>query len=55
MGDLLFSESFPYMEGSLETNMEILDEALDVVPNDARYVAGHGRFVPVGLGITPGF
>ena len=43
MGDLLFSESFPYLQGSLKTYMEILDEALDVFPDDAVYVAGHGR------------
>jgi len=43
MGDLLFSESFPYLEGSLGKYMEILDEVLDVLPDDAVYVAGHGR------------
>jgi glyoxylase-like metal-dependent hydrolase (beta-lactamase superfamily II) len=51
MGDLLFSESFPYLEGSLETYMEILDETLDVFPDDIVYVAGHGReYTPIELG-----
>ncbi len=43
MGDLLFSESFPYMGGSLERYMEILEEALNVFPHDSIFIAGHGR------------
>jgi glyoxylase-like metal-dependent hydrolase (beta-lactamase superfamily II) len=43
MGDLLFSESFPYLEGNLEMYMGILAEALEAFPRNARFIAGHGR------------
>lgn len=43
MGDLLFSESFPYLEGSLGKYVGILGDATEVFPASTIFVAGHGR------------
>ncbi len=43
MGDLLFSGSFPLFFGDLDKYREILEKAIDIFPDHATFVAGHGR------------
>jgi glyoxylase-like metal-dependent hydrolase (beta-lactamase superfamily II) len=42
MGDLLLSESVPAVE-DIAGYLTFLDDALDVFPEDATYISGHGR------------
>lgn len=43
MGDLLLSRSFPAVGRNVVKYLEILDTAIDVFPEDAMFVSGHGK------------
>ncbi|MCP4727019.1 MAG: hypothetical protein GY863_18410 [bacterium] len=47
LGDLLFSESFPYIDvnngASLDTYIKNIKSILDTYPDDVRIIAGHGK------------
>jgi glyoxylase-like metal-dependent hydrolase (beta-lactamase superfamily II) len=43
MGDLLLSQSFPAVSRNVPGYMEILDKVIDVFPEDAIFISGHGK------------
>jgi len=43
MGDLLLSQSFPAVSRNIPGYMEILDKVIDIFPEDATFISGHGR------------
>ncbi len=50
MGDLLLSESFPSLSRKIPEYLKILDTAIEVFPDDATFVPGHGKiFDKTGL------
>ena len=43
LGDLLFSDSFPLILGSLNKYQKILKKAIDIFPTNTTFIAGHGK------------